>query len=227
MPYRFDFHFLAAWWPALLAGVWTTIELTVIAVVFGGIGGTACAVGRAFGGRVLAWPVAVYVETIRNTPLLVQIFLVYFGLSELGVTLPAFWAAGIALAINMGAYVAEIMRAGLESIKQTQIEAGRTLGLSTLQQILYIVLPPATQRMFPSLSSQGVLILLSTSITSQISVEEVSAAGAAIQSATFRSFETYIVVAAIYFGLASIFRALLHLIQGVAFPYRRSPRARP
>ena len=227
MPYRFDFSFLAAWWPTILVGVWTTIELTVLAVVFGGIGGTVCAVARAYGGRVLAWPVAIYIETIRNTPLLVQMFIVYFGLSELGLTLPAFWAAGIALAINMGAYVAEIMRAGIESIKQTQVEAARTLGLSSLQQILYIVLPPATQRMFPSLSSQVVLILLSTSITSQISVEEVSAAGATIQSATFRSFETYIVVAAIYLALASMFRALLHLIQGAAFPYRRSPRARP
>lgn len=227
MTYQFDFDFLATGWPALLAGAWVTVKLTLFAVLFGGALGTACAIARVFGGRIPARLVAIYVELIRNTPLLVQIFIVYFGLAGAGLALPAVWAAAIALAVNMGAYASEIMRAGIESIKRTQIEAGRTLGLSQWQRIAYIVLPPATERVYPALVSQIVLIMLSTSITSQISVEELSAAGNALQSETFRSFETYVVVAVIYLVLASASRLVLHAIGVLGFPQRRhrpSPR---
>jgi polar amino acid transport system permease protein len=149
MSYKFDFAFLADRWPDFVAGAWLTVQLTVASIALGFVVGTVCALARVYGGPILRRLVGIYVETIRNTPLLIQIFLVYFGLSSLGLKLSAEVSAIVALTVNMGAYTTEIMRAGIQSIQRTQLEAADCLGLTKLQTILHVVLLPAMERVYP------------------------------------------------------------------------------
>jgi polar amino acid transport system permease protein len=221
MSYKFDFSFLAERWPAFLEGAWLTVQLTVVSIALGFVLGTLCAVLRVYGGGVVRRLIGGYVETIRNTPLLVQIFLVYFGLASLGLKLSAELSAIIALVINVGAYTTEIMRAGIEATGKTQLEAADCLGLSRVQTILHIVLLPAMERVYPALSSQFVLLMLASSVTSQISAEELTAIANVIQSDTYRSFEVYLVVAVVYLTLSFLYRFGFWLIGRVLFVRRR------
>ena len=221
MLYKFDFSFLPERWPDFLNGAWLTIQLTVLSISLGFVVGTVCAVARVYGGRPLRLLVGFYVELIRNTPLLVQIFIVYFGLSSLGLKLSAETSAVIALVVNMGAYTTEIMRAGIQSIHHTQLEAADCLGLTRLQTILHVVLLPAIERVYPALSSQFVLLMLASSITSQISTEELTAVANNVQSDTYRSFEVYIIVAVIYLALSILYRLAFKAIGLIIFARRR------
>ena len=221
MSYKFDFEFLAERWPDFVAGAWLTIQLTVLSIALGFVVGTICALARVYGGPVLRRVAGAYVEAIRNTPLLIQIFIVYFGLSSLGLKLSAEVSAVLALTINMGAYTTEIMRAGIESIQRTQLEAADCLGLTRLQTILHVVLLPAMERVYPSLASQGVLLMLASSITSQISAEELTATANLVQSDTYRSFEVYVIVAVVYLALSALYRLGFWAIGLVLFERRR------
>ena len=221
MSYKFDFAFLTERWPDFVAGAWLTIQLTVLSIAFGFAVGTVCALARVYGGPLLRRVTGAYVETIRNTPLLIQIFIVYFGLSSLGLKLSAEVSAVIALTVNMGAYTTEIMRAGIQSIQRTQLEAADCLGLTRLQTILHVVLLPAMERVYPSLASQGVLLMLASSITSQISAEELTATANLVQSDTYRSFEVYIIVAVVYLALSALYRGGFWLIGLALFQRRR------
>ncbi|HEX9522854.1 MAG TPA: ABC transporter permease subunit, partial [Reyranella sp.] len=153
--------------------------------------------------------------------LLIQIFIVYFGLSSLGLKLSADVSAVIALTVNMGAYSTEIMRAGIQSIQRTQLEAADCLGLTRLQAILHVVLLPAMERVYPSLASQGVLLMLASSITSQISTEELTATANLVQSDTYRSFEVYVIVAVVYLVLSALYRLGFWVIGQALFERRR------
>lgn len=221
MQYEFDFSFLATGWPRFLHGAWLTIELAAVSIVLGFVVGAVCAVTRSSGRPALQRAVGIYVEAIRNTPLLVQIFLVYFGLASLGLKISAEVSAALALTINIGAYSTEILRAGIQSIARSQIEAGECLGLSTLQVYWHVVLLPAVERVYPALSSQFVLLMLASSVTSQISAEELTAVANLLQSETFRSFEVYIIVAVIYLALSFLFRAAFWGIGQLVFVRRR------
>src|SRR6187455_709383 len=221
MLYKFDFSFLLEKWPAFLNGAWLTIQLTVLSISLGFVVGTLCAVARVYGGRPLRLLIGFYVELIRNTPLLVQIFIVYFGLSSLGLKLSAEVSAVIALVVNMGAYSTEIMRAGIQSIQKTQLEAADCLGLTRLQSIVHVVLLPAMERVYPALTSQFVLLMLASSITTQISAEELTAVAANVQSDTYRSFEVYIIVAIVYLALSVLYRFGFWLIGLVLFERKR------
>ncbi|MEI7871191.1 MAG: amino acid ABC transporter permease [Alphaproteobacteria bacterium] len=221
MSYKFDFAFMADRWPDFVAGAWLTIQLTVLAIALGFALGTVCALARVYGGPVLRRLVGAYVEAIRNTPLLIQIFIVYFGLSSLGLKLSADVSAVIALTVNMGAYSTEIMRAGIQSIQRTQLEAADCLGLTRLQTILHVVLLPAMERVYPALSSQFVLLMLASSITSQISVEELTATASLVQSDTYRSFEVYLIVAVAYLALSALYRFSFWLIGRGLFARKR------
>jgi polar amino acid transport system permease protein len=221
MHYQFDFSWLAEDWVLLLHGAWLTVELAAVAIVLGFIVGTLCALVST-GGNVMARRlVDAYVEVIRNTPLLTQVFLIYFGLSSMGATISAEVSAALTLSINVGAYSTEIIRAGVMSVARGQIEAGECLGMSRLQVYWHIVLLPAVERIYPALSSQFVLLMLASSITSQISAEELTAAANLVQSQTFRSFEVYIVVAAIYIALSFLFRGVFWGIGQLVFVRRR------
>lgn len=221
MNYSFDFVPVLASWDRLLVGAWLTVKLSTLAMVIGFALGTLCAVGRLSSVGGLRTLVGAYVETIRNTPLLVQVFIVYFGLASMGFQLSAEVAALITLVINIGAYSTEIMRAGILSIHRGQIEAAECLGMSKPAIFFHVVLLPAVERVYPALSSQFVLLMLASSITSQISVEELTAAANLVQSETFRSFEVYGVIAVLYFALSMLFRASFWLIGQLAFTRRR------
>jgi polar amino acid transport system permease protein len=221
MIYQFNFSALLPYWQQFANGVWLTIQLSTMATIIGFVLGTLCAIGRASGSPWVKRIVGTYVEIIRNTPLLVQIFLVYFGIATLGLRIPANTAAIIALVVNIGAYICEIIRAGIESIPKAQIEAAECLGLSPAQTYWHVILQPAIERVYPALTSQFVLLMLASSITSQISAEELTAIANRIQSDTFRSFETYIVVGALYIALSFLMRGALMGIGFVVFKRRR------
>jgi polar amino acid transport system permease protein len=218
MKYQFDFGFLDDRWPDLLRGVLLTAELTGIAVVLGTLFGTLCAVAGMSRFTWLRRVVSIYVEIIRNTPLLVQTFWLFFGLSIIGLRLTPIEAAAIALTVNVTAYTSEIIRAGIESIHRGQLEAASSLGLSRFQVLADVILPPAIEKVFPALTSQFVLMMLASSIMSQISTEELTAVAGRIQSETFRGIETYLVVAVIYVFLSMLLRLLLRGLAYAAFP---------
>ncbi len=208
-------------WSLLVDGASITLQLATVATLIGFVIGTLCAIGRNSKLRWIAALCAGYVEAIRNTPFLVQIFLVYFGLSSIGMTLSAFTVALISLTINVGAYSGEIMRAGFNTVHAGQWEAAECLGLSRAQVYWHVVLRPAVERVYPSLTSQFILLMLASSITSQISVSELTGNANYIQGISFRPMETYITIGAIYFGLALLMRFAFWLIALVIFPRRR------
>jgi len=217
----FDFAPILERWPMLLDGAVVTLQLAFAATVLGFVIGTLCAIGHNSKTRWLSRLCACYVEAIRNTPFLVQIFLVFFGLSSVGITLSAFTVAIIALTINVGSYTGEIMRAGFNSVHAGQWEAAECLGLSRAQSYWHVVLRPAVERVYPSLTSQFILLMLASSIASQISVPELTGNANFIQGISFRPMETYISIGVIYFGLALLMRQVFWLIGLVAFPRRR------
>lgn len=220
MSYTFQFRDVFASWEFILQGVAMTLYLSAVTMVFGLAIGVACAAGRLYGPKPLRLLVGVYVESIRNTPLLVQLFIIFFGLPSLGVRFDATTAAVITLAINLGAYATEIVRAGLEAVPKAQVEAGHSLGLSGLQVFRHIVLFPALRMMYPSLASQFILLMLATSITSQIAVEDLFHVASIIQSRTFRDFEVYTVIGVLYLLLALVFRGGFAVLYQLLFARR-------
>jgi polar amino acid transport system permease protein len=180
----------------------------VSAVVGVGVG-VLCGWARAWGPRPLGLAVAVYVELVRNTPFIVQLFFVFFGLPSLGVRLSPEAASVLAMVVNLGAYAAEIVRAGIEATPRGQVEAGSSLALTRTQVFTRIVLPPALARVWPALVSQIVIVMLGSAVCGQIAAQELSYYANLIQSRNFRAFEAYIVAAAMYLVLAVALRQLL------------------
>jgi polar amino acid transport system permease protein len=185
----------------LQRGLEKTIGLAALSILFGAAFGILGAVGRSFGPRFLSWPIGAYVELIRNTPLLIQLYFVFFSLPLLGLKLSSDAAAVIALSIHLGAYATEILRAGIEAVPEGQIEAAKSLGLSRYRIIRHIVLVPAARAVYPSLSAQFILQIMGTSIVGAIAAEELTAVANNLVMQTFRSFEVYIVIAVVYFVL--------------------------
>ena len=206
---QLNFPALWPYWPALLAGLWVTLQLTVLATVGGvglGILGAALRSGKASWASRL-W--GLYVEIIRNTPFVVQLFFIVFGLPNLGLKLTAGEAALLAMLINLGAYSTEIIRAGIQVTPKGQWEAGRVLGLTRAQTFVRVVLPPSLQRIYPALVSQCIIVMLGSSVVSQVSCEELTFAANLIQSRTFLSFEVYLVTTLIYLLLSIAMRQVL------------------
>lgn len=221
MRYEFDFDSLRDYWPSFLHGALMTLEMTLVATVVGLAIGVVLAIGRRGRSRWIAGLCGAYVEIVRNTPYLIQIFFLFFGLSSIGLRLPIFAAAVLTMVINVGAYTAEIVRAGMDTVPPGQVEAAQALGLSTPQIYWDVILRPALERVYPALTSQFVLMMLSSSVTSQISAEELTAIANNIQSDTFRPFETYIVVALLYLAMALLLKFGFHLFGQAIFPRRR------
>ena len=198
----FDFWAILSEWPLLLKGVAWTLGLTAIATVIGMALGIGCAWARAWGPGWLRWVVGTYVELIRNTPFIVQLFFIFFGLPAAGVKLTPEVASIIAMVVNLGAYATEIIRAGVEATPKGQIEAAASLALTRAQTFLRVVLPPAMKKVWPAMVSQIIIVMLGSAVCGQISVEELSYAANLIQSRNFRAFEAFIVATAIYLLLA-------------------------
>ncbi|MEO7335474.1 MAG: amino acid ABC transporter permease [Caldimonas sp.] len=223
MNYTFQFDAVLAAWPLLLRGTWTTIQLSLIATVLGLVVAVLCAWGKTAGPKPLRFAINVYIELIRNTPFLVQLFFFFFALPAIGLRWSPYTAALTAMVVNLGAYAAEIIRAGIESIPKGQIEAGLALSLKHHQVFRLIILKPALRAIFPALTSQFILLMLSSSVVSVISADDLTSVAANLQSQTFRSFEIYIVVALIYLALAVSFSALFRFVYSrtLTYPERR------
>jgi polar amino acid transport system permease protein len=189
--YVFHFEVVLDHLPELLEGAWLTVKLSAISIALGLIVAVICAYARNAGSKIIQWAVIGYVELIRNTPFLVQIFIIYFSLPAIGLRFDANTAALIAMVANLGAYATEIVRAGIDAVPQGQIEAARALGLKRLYIFRFIVLFPAIQTVYPALASQFVLLMLGSSVVSAISATELTAVTNTLQSVTFRSFEFY------------------------------------
>lgn len=218
MGFQFQFAPVFARSDVLLEGLLLTLQLSGIGILFGALLGILLAMLRGLSPPALRWPVDAYVELVRNTPFLVQLLIIFFGLPSVGVRLTAEQAALSAIILNLGAYSTEIVRAGIESVHRSQIEAGLSLAMTRWQVFRHVVIAPAIARVWPALSSQFVLMMLSTSVCSFISVQELSATAANVESDTFRSFEVYITVTLIYLGLALVMRGLLAVLGALMFP---------
>ena len=193
MSIQLDFLTVLDQWPLLLKGLLITIVLTAVSAVLGLVAGIACAWARSEG------PAAPQVGGRRlcgadpQSPFIVQLFFVFFGLPSLGLKLSPEAASVVAMFVNLGAYATEIVRAGIEATPHGQIEAAVSLGLNRRQIFMYIVLPPALKRMWPAIVSQIIIVMLGSAVCSQISTEELSYAASLIQSRNFRAFEAFIV----------------------------------
>ena len=223
MSYEFEFGEVFAYWPELAAGALHTLVLSSLAMAIGMVVAVLGALAKTSGPVWLRWIVDAYIELIRNTPFLVQIFLIYFGLPVLGLHLSSNTAAVLALVVNVSAYSIEIIRAGIDSIDPGQIEAGKSLGLKPLQIFRYVVLKPAIQAIYPALTSQFILLMLNSSVCSAIAASELTAAAGDIQSRNFRSFEVYLVVTGIYFALSVV---LWGAFAGIEQVFLRKPSRR-
>ncbi|MCV6799486.1 amino acid ABC transporter permease [Achromobacter ruhlandii] len=211
MAYQFDFASVFDYTPVLIKGVGVTVELIAFGAVAGVALGIACAWARTQGPRWLRAPVTAYVEVVRNTPFLIQLFFVFFGLPSLGVQFSEMQAACLAMALNLGAYSAEIIRAGIDATPKGQYEAGASLAMTRLQVFRHVVLKPALARIWPALSSQIVIVMLGSAVCSQIAAEDLTFAANFIQSRNFRAFEVYFVTTGIYLVLAVLLRQLLRM----------------
>ncbi|MES2260027.1 MAG: amino acid ABC transporter permease [Pseudomonadota bacterium] len=221
MPYEFQFGLVLQGIDKLLQGALLTIELSALSMALGLALGIFIAVILRNGSTLARTCARTYVEVIRSTPFLVQLLLIFFGMPALGLRLEANEAALLAMTVNLGAYAAEIVRAGIVSVHRSQLEAAQALGMSRWQVMRHVVLVPALEKVYPALASQFTLMMLASSVVSAISAEELTAAAHLLDAETYRSFEIYIVVMVLYILLALLFRFSFWVIGLFAFKRRR------
>ncbi|ESW85082.1 MULTISPECIES: amino acid ABC transporter permease [unclassified Mesorhizobium] len=209
MTYSLDFGWLAGATGAIARGAATTILLIAVTTLAGTLLSILGAAGRRNGPLLLKRAIGVYVEVIRNTPFLVQLFFIFFGLPSIGVRLDPVLAAMLAMTLNMAAYTIEIVGAGLDAVPPGQTEAALALGLRPRQVFIKIVLPQALKVIYPALTSQIVIMMLESAVVSQIAVRELTYEADMLQARTFRAFETYFIVTMVYLILSIGLRRLL------------------
>ncbi|RWO52926.1 amino acid ABC transporter permease [Mesorhizobium sp.] len=209
MGYSLDFGWLADATGAIARGAAMTILLIAVTTLAGTLLSILGAAGRRNGPLLLKRAIGVYVEIIRNTPFLVQLFFIFFGLPSIGVRLDPLLAAMLAMTLNMAAYTIEIVGAGLDAVPRGQTEAALALGLRLRQVFVKIVLPQALKVIFPALTSQIIIMMLESAVVSQIAVRELTYEADMLQARTFRAFETYFVVTMVYLVLSMGLRRLL------------------
>ena len=209
MGYSLDFGWLAEGLEAIGRGAVMTVLLIVVTSVAGIVLSILGAAARRSGHAPLRAAVTAYVEVIRNTPFLVQLFFIFFGLPSLGIRLDPIVAAMLAMTLNMTAYTTEIVGAGLDAVPRGQREAASALGLRPRQVFVKIVLPQALKVIYPALTSQIVIMMLESAVVSQIAVRELTYEADMLQARTFRAFETYFVVTLVYLALSIGLRRIL------------------
>ena len=209
MSYQLDFGALVQYLGLFLHGTAVTLGLTALASVVGIVLGIAGAAASSSKHTLVRRLIAGYVELIRNTPFIVQMFFIFFGLPSMGLRLTALQAAALAMTVNLTAYAIEIIRAGLEAVPVGQGEAARSMGLRVLPVFGLIVLPQALANVYPALVGQITITMLESAVVSQIAVVDLTHVADYIQSRNFRSFETYLIITLIYLVLAVLMRRLL------------------
>lgn len=209
----FDIGFMLRSIPILAEGLTTTLALAVPAIVLSAMWGVVVVSGLLSRRRPLQLISQGYVEVVRNTPVLVQMFFIFFGSGVLGYPLSGFTAGLLALVLQNGAYVAEIYRAGIQSVSQRQAEAGMALGLMPAAAFRIIVLPQAVRKVIPPLSNQGVLIIKDTALVATISVTELTFQARLLADRTAAVFEIFFALALFYIALTMLFSLLMRLVE--------------
>lgn len=200
--------------PFLLKGLQVTLYIFAIAIILGFIIGLVIALFRLSPIKILNWFARIFIDAIRGTPFLVQLFFIYFGLNSLSwISFDSTTAGIITVAINAGAYFAEIIRAGIQSIDKGQTEAARSLGLTSIQNMRYIVLPQAFRRMLPTITNQSIISLKDTSLLSIIGIADLTQQGEIQASATFEAFKIWLVVGIIYFIIIYLLSLLANFLE--------------
>jgi glutamine transport system permease protein len=200
--------------PILLKGLQVTLYIFLIAILLGFIIGLVIALLRLAPLKILNWIAKAYVDAIRGTPFIVQLFFIYFGINSLQViSLNSTTAGIITVAINAGAYFSEIIRAGIQSIDKGQTEAARSIGFTSAQTMRYIVLPQAFRRMLPTITNQSIISLKDTSLLSVIGIADLTQQGQIQASATFEAFKIWLAVGVIYFIIIYLLTLLANFVE--------------
>ncbi|WP_411883756.1 amino acid ABC transporter permease [Polaromonas sp. YR568] len=209
-----DFSPAFAGWRNLLSGALVTVEITAVALVLGCIMGLLVGIGRLNPARRVVYALCTsYVAAIRGTPLLVQLFILFFGLPQFGIMLPAFLCGVIGLGIYSGAYVSEIVRGAIQSIDKGQMEAARSIGMSYGTAMRNIILPQALVRMIPPLGNEFIALIKNSALVSLLTIHELMHEGQKIISVSYRSLEVYLVIAVMYFVLTGLTTLALRRIE--------------
>jgi len=190
--------------PQILEGLWVSIYISVASFVAGSALGLIAYRAKTGQSATLRRISSVYIEVVRNVPLLVVLYLIYFGLGQFGINLDPLWSALIALTINNGAYVAEILRAGFDSVPQGLREAAQALGMSSRQTFRYVIFTPGIRRVFPALTNQFILLFLFSSVASVIALPELTNVLMTVNSNTLRTFEVFTLGALLYYAVSSV-----------------------
>ncbi|MCL1875247.1 MAG: amino acid ABC transporter permease [Synergistaceae bacterium] len=208
-----DFSIILPRLPLLLKAAVVTIEASFFAVFFGTILGIIIGALRVAPDPFVRGVAACYIYVIRGTPLLIQLFLIYFGLPSLGIYFTAFVSGVLGLSINSSGYIGEIVRGGIEAVPKGQWEAGKVLGLSYEKTMQFIILPQALRNMLPAFGNEFVTLIKESSLLSTLAISELTMVGQQVRSATYASFETFIVVGLIYLIMTSVTSYLLRLVE--------------
>jgi His/Glu/Gln/Arg/opine family amino acid ABC transporter permease subunit len=215
-----QFDVFADYYPLILQGFMVTMAIAVLAFAGGLAIGTVVALMRMARVPVVRWIAAVYIEIFRNIPFLIEIFFVYYVLPFYGVRLPALTVGVIALAVYVGAYYAEIIRAAVQSVPAGQVEAARAVGMSRRQALRHIVLPQIFGALLPPLTSQTLSMVKETAILSTITVKEVTMAALVVQGITFRPFEAFMMVGILYWAFTAALAFVAGRLEIVLQPYK-------
>ena len=200
-----DFSPVWAGWPQLLRGAWVTVEITACALLLGCMMGLLVGLGRIKPERRVVYAICTaYVAVIRGTPLLVQLFILFFGLPQFGILLPAFFCGVIGLGMYSGAYVSEVVRGAIQSVDRGQMEAARSLGMSYRLAMRSVVLPQAVVRMIPPLGNEFIALIKNSALVSLPTIHDVMHEGQKIISVSYRSLEVYLAIAVVYFVLTGV-----------------------
>ena len=207
------FDFLPKYYTTYIDATVTTLKVSLIALLIGLLLGIVICLAKISTIKVLNVLATIYVEVIRNTPILVQIMIIYFALPEVGISFTPFMSALIALSINSGAYVSEIFRSGILAIDKGQMEAGRSLGLSYFQTMKFIILPQALKNSLPALGNEFISLVKESSIVYFVGVADIMFAANTVKNATYETFGPYLIAAAIYFIITSVLSFLVKRLE--------------
>lgn len=208
-----DFQLIMDSIPILLQGAWITVTVTIISMALGLILGMIAALAKLSKLKIVSWLANQYIDIVRGTPLLVQLFLIYYGLPQIGITIDPFPSAVLGLGINTGAYVAEVIRSGIQAVDKGQREAAFALGMNPVQTMRLIILPQAFKIIIPPLGNQFILLIKDSSLVSTITLVELTRTAQRIISTTYKPIELYLLAALMYYIISLLATKLLNKLE--------------
>ena len=215
-----DFSVLSGYYGVFIQGAKTTIIISLVSLVIGFVLGLLICLMKMSKIKILKWPASAYVQILRGTPLFVQIFIIYFGLPQLGIQFPDigpfssdFVSGAFALSINSSAYIAEIFRSGIQAVDKGQMEASRSLGLGYVDAMIYVIVPQAVKNVLPALANEFITLVKESSIISVIGVQELMFKAGIVRTSLYRPFEPYIMAAIMYLVMTTILSLLVGLLE--------------